>query len=905
MGRSAAARAIAGQFHSDPTKRPYIAVTYTDATTANLACKVSAMIDSSSTAPQSTQAEITLPAFLEFERPTKAVASAVLHFSVTQQQWSGAPTDIKLDGILTPPLNTDPATNTGGLAASSTALDATLVSVPGILGVHRYNDGSTLTDYFIDQSTKSKASESNYDPAIWGGTQDLTKWPHTVAGKWMRSNSGDPAPTLVDSSYTGEGFSPLYPGLGALRINMADQTVVPRQEVTTAGRLAADLLLMLPDADFGTTDRIFVRYYRRIGTPYSPQPSDRVQVLSGGTPRWTDMSGKTGIGPSHATTFGGVSGTSGGGYGWQMRHSWYDADLGMGGPDEGGVTQGFHLYDYRSNNPVGYRYGNESEQAERWGQRGGLGAVMYAGRWYEIETDLKLNTINIGAGTYSADGELRCWIDGRLVYQRTGMVFRTAPLYAPAYNASQLRPARQLGVKELWLNIFHGGQSENTYPRTDFIAGLAWGTSRIGAMKSPSPSWVAGLTAVDSGGGWTPVAMSQSSNAYLLSTYGSHSAWGGSSWAGMVDAYGDPAYDYDNQKLIFNCGGHGDLWANPVVSLNLSTLAWAQVAAPVDPTKMPPAYAVTSGQVNYPSGFSTGYFETAPPITDAADLPYASTVKSRPARHCYGAFNYYGGKALHSYAEPAIVDVSTGAWTIPSSKTIYSTELGGCPSVWVNNTELTGGAAAARAANYVGGGLLQENTSGAIDPATGKLWVTLPAGSTGNSWRSSIMRCNATTYDVEAVYDWTPAPINGDTSIVIGGGYVWVFCPQAGQIDRCWRINTATNLVEYITLSGDTFAFSGTATQEVVPGFWNGSRVCLWNYSGASQKDAIYRINPTPVSGSGTSGSPYVMTITKTNLAASGMPAPSYKYRIHYVSAWGVAVVVPIGSSTSLYALKV
>jgi hypothetical protein len=64
--------------------------------------------------------------------------------------------------------------------------------------------------------------------------------------------------------------------------------------------------------------------------------------------------------------------------------------------------------------------------------------VLHAGRWYCIEHELKLN----GVAPFAADGELRCWIDGRLAFQETGMVFRTLPLYAPAYNPNRLRPAR-------------------------------------------------------------------------------------------------------------------------------------------------------------------------------------------------------------------------------------------------------------------------------------------------------------------------------------------------------------------------------------------------------------------------------------------------------------------------------
>ena len=145
---------------------------------------------------------------------------------------------------------------------------------------------------------------------------------------------------------------------------------------------------------------------------------------------------------------------------------------------------GWHLYDFQSANPPGYRYGGESQARNNWGQRGGLGSVLYAGRWYCVETELKLNTVHPGDNTFEPDGLLRTWIDGHLVYERTGMVFRTLPLYSPEYNASYIRPMRELGIKELWWNWYHGGTTRSSVERTVFVTGLAWGRSRIGPLKT-------------------------------------------------------------------------------------------------------------------------------------------------------------------------------------------------------------------------------------------------------------------------------------------------------------------------------------------------------------------------------------------------------------------------------------
>jgi hypothetical protein len=166
-----------------------------------------------------------------------------------------------------------------------------------------------------------------------------------------------------------------------------------------------------------------------------------------------------------------------------MRHAWAECEAAQGGPDEAGLIPGWHLYDFQSSNPVGYRYGGEGQNRNNWGQKGGLGAVLYAGRWYCIETEIKLNSVDPSDNSFQPDGLLRTWIDGRLTYERTGMVFRTLPIHAPAYNADYIRPFRQLGIKDLWWNWYNGGTTQSTVNRVQFLTALVWARQRIGAMR--------------------------------------------------------------------------------------------------------------------------------------------------------------------------------------------------------------------------------------------------------------------------------------------------------------------------------------------------------------------------------------------------------------------------------------
>lgn len=457
---------------------PAIDVVYTDGSRGRLRCRLAAQIDASSQWPATALAAVKLPACLEFERPQAAVASAKLRFVVTDH-WSGQ--QPRIDGfLLDPPINADPVR--AGLAQGAAALDAGLQAHADVIGVHRYLDGRPQTE-FVHTGQTHFTSEHRFDPAIYGtGAEDRSRLPHVGLGKWI--NAGPPM-TLVSSSYQGDGFAPLAPGLGALRLQMpAAPGVQDGSVVGNDGTLGGHARIFMPEPLYGRLDRLFVRYYLRLGVPGTERRPPRLHVQHRpGRDAWTNLSGKFGIGPDHSTSEGGVSGTSGGGAGWQMRLAWYECDADQDGPDARGVAPGFHLYDYQGNNPEGHRYGKDKPpQFERWGKRGGAGGLLYAGHWYCIETELKLNTVQPDAPGFLPDGELRAWLDGRLVYEQTGMVFRSLPLKNPAFNPSKLRACRELGVNSLWLNWFHGGQTVNTVDRTLFYTGLAWARQYIGPM---------------------------------------------------------------------------------------------------------------------------------------------------------------------------------------------------------------------------------------------------------------------------------------------------------------------------------------------------------------------------------------------------------------------------------------
>ena len=104
----------------------------------------------------------------------------------------------------------------------------------------------------------------------------------------------------------------------------------------------------------GRQRRLFIRYYLRIA-PFTVGPQHRVLVQhSPGSWQFITLGGKDGITPAHDTGPGGVSGTSGGPYGWQLRHSWCMNH--SAGPDNGGLVLGHHMFDYFQTDPVSYTH---------------------------------------------------------------------------------------------------------------------------------------------------------------------------------------------------------------------------------------------------------------------------------------------------------------------------------------------------------------------------------------------------------------------------------------------------------------------------------------------------------------------------------------------------------------------
>ena len=72
---------------------------------------------------------------------------------------------------------------------------------------------------------------------------------------------------------------------------------------------------------------------------------------------------------------------------------------------------------------IGY-YCYHADMKGSYGNTWNWDQLLEAGKWYSVECYVKLNTPAPGGGQGARDGVLRGWIDGRQVFERTGIRFR-------------------------------------------------------------------------------------------------------------------------------------------------------------------------------------------------------------------------------------------------------------------------------------------------------------------------------------------------------------------------------------------------------------------------------------------------------------------------------------------------
>ncbi len=458
---------------------PTLTINYLDGTNATLSAITVSPSVSGGTVPSSANPVLTtLPVFIEFAKPDRAITSASLQFKV-EAIASGS----TIMGVwpLDPPRNTN-LVETGVAYAQN--YDASFATEGSLIGYQTHPDG-TLSTQYIDVSLPVNVTDQEqfWDPALWGGTEDLTKYPHTMQNKWFTGKSNyftQSDMDVIPSTYTGAGFTPLIPGHGAMRCRkhvnplMTGDGDIITSKITDDGSFNLQALMYLP-ADLWGLEHMFFRYYTYLGNPANETIADAKNIYNGGDGNtWTNNGGKTGIMPYTASTYGsGVGGGSGGGGGQQLRQSWGTVLGNDTGPDTGGITLGLHTFDWVSHCPPGYSMGGPDQgqtgyDAWRFGQIGGKGGVLYNRKWYCVEFEIQLNTVrdedgnpigplgtstdaltdvtsNRGLGGFLPDGYMKMWLDGVLVWQRQNIVFRTLPMWYGFTAASASVPVSYPG----------------------------------------------------------------------------------------------------------------------------------------------------------------------------------------------------------------------------------------------------------------------------------------------------------------------------------------------------------------------------------------------------------------------------------------------------------------------------
>jgi hypothetical protein len=469
--RASGSRGIATHRTATP---PRVQVAYTDGSTGTLECLACVPLVSGSDLTRTganAEALINPSVALEFQMPTKAVSSATLTITMT------AGNAATINGYLaSPPVNN--AGVTGGVAAAY-AGDAGLKNHASILFAQRYEDGTTLGDYVIQNfSSVDTWALSNWDPELFGtGAANTAKLPTAhngvpIAGthKWFYKQNTGGTITLVNSAYRGDNFLPVAPGLGAMRIVIPKETVADGGSVGYGGQTGADIWALFPKAVAGLLNETYVRFFVRFAfTPKLLADTKMVRSEASTAASYAIREGKWGLGTHHWTFFGGNNNVGGENLGHTNRLGFrvHPSDVGLMG-----LQSYVHSWDM-------LKYDMP------FGQMGGLGAGFYPNRWYCIEIRKRLNTWNsTGAvGTSPSDGLMEVFIDGRLAARHTGWKYRDGRLDYTGetpLSMGKLVPFRQMGDMGLALNLYNGGVKGADEEMVMFFAQVACGTQYIG-----------------------------------------------------------------------------------------------------------------------------------------------------------------------------------------------------------------------------------------------------------------------------------------------------------------------------------------------------------------------------------------------------------------------------------------
>lgn len=573
---------------------PSLFVTYEDGTSEYLECWYTGSTQTSSAYINAHEDKIpcggalpasTIHGLLEFKKGTlgQSVVSATLTvpyasstgpltmgvFIVWPEKPSTAPElGVAAQSAFDSDVALDPRVLIRQLVTDYTTIDNVLDTVRSGSGGAPYNPGGPLitgqrTEYQFDSSlwggpvpadVANKLPDRNYDPVNktqkWVGTTHSEAYDGTQPPITAR-----PTFSVVPSTYSGHGFVPLAPGLGAIHLKMPGRGNKPGQMWRVDAETATDLDLWLPRSHMGRVRRLRYRFYTLLGSGWEAGDHQSVMNFNGSvsgkypeemgftTPeqlalleaRPSDNAGKFFGGGQHMTNSVWVEGYkyatrmnagvpddtkvayritsgygtgSGGQAGYQGRMRWAGGfHKPIGGPAEGGMVLGMHLYDQQGNVTLPPSLATiaswDSNGKSTFGMNGGLGHIYPDGFWRCVELEWFLNpnapytlppagtNWNESGFNKPPTGYIKCWIDGILAHATPTFGFTRLPKIDWALQAAKgnplgtlqshpqaLRPVTNvtdeeyLGFASIIGNLYYGGRSPCPVDKHLFINGI-------------------------------------------------------------------------------------------------------------------------------------------------------------------------------------------------------------------------------------------------------------------------------------------------------------------------------------------------------------------------------------------------------------------------------------------------
>lgn len=424
-------------------------------------------------------------------------------------------------------------------------------------------------------------------------------------------------------------------------------------------------------------------------------------------------------------------------------------------------------------------------------------------------------------------------------------------------------------------------------------AGVSTAVANDGATPASidgTPAWVATLSTTR----WTELP-TPVFDAWVRANLVPSGGYYGSNPIGSVrDAYSNPLFDPAGKTYYLAGGGHNDGSLNAVFKFDAATLSYGIAVPPTPPSAYPPAFNTTQAAIVYPSGATTGWFQSAATLSDPRDLPYAAPFPARRAMHAYSGMTFRDGKISFYYQSTVgDADVVNRTWTNLRQQT-YGAQLNAIsPSLGSAN-------------DY-----LQDGLAAATDPVTGKGWVSLNSGSAGINARSHLMRIEPSTQTIERLVGAPNVSWGSPSMAFIGRELYGVTSrqspgnPNISLANGGFHFDTSVDAptAKAFAIVGDVPSWSnGSPRQETVPVFSDDVSIWMWNY--VSEPDALYRIDVTPTGGSGTGADPQLLRSTRIALDASGIPPVALTYKLDYIREWGVVMILP-SATTKWWAIKV